>query len=101
MILFKQAKEITGRDENFTMRQFIIEGYPVYVFNYRLLNYASFKTPMSKELRGLTFVEHSPNSYTKFLSIPKFLITEKQTKTNPNYYKIKKYCMYAKKWMEV
>lgn len=67
-------------DSPFYESKFVIEGYPISVFNYRLAQYSDFTTPLPErpevnayEMRGLTFVFNKDGSlYKRFLLLEKF-----------------------------
>jgi T4 RnlA family RNA ligase len=67
-------------DSPFFESKFVIDGYPISVFNYRLAQYSDFTSPLenrpevtSYEMRGLTFVFNEDGSlYKRFLLLEKF-----------------------------
>jgi T4 RnlA family RNA ligase len=67
-------------DSPFYESKFIIDGYPISIFNYRLAQYSDFTTPLVErpevtayEMRGLTFVFNKDGSlYKRFLLLEKF-----------------------------
>lgn len=67
-------------DSPFYESKFVIDGYPISVFNYRLAQYSDFTSPLvdrsevnAYEMRGLTFVFNKDGSlYKRFLLLEKF-----------------------------
>lgn len=77
---FDEAMEIVKASEAFYVTQNVVNGYNVYVFNYRLATYGDFVTHNAWEMRGLTFVEYMDDnaigantpSYQHFILLDKF-----------------------------
>lgn len=81
----------------FYENKYVIEGYNISVFNYRLANYTNFIQPIegknidAKELRGLTFVFNEDGSvYKRFLMLQKFWVFEQVPETQYKEVKDKK-----------
>ena len=78
---YEDCVEMCSREEApFYESKFVIDGYPISVFNYRLAQYKDFVTPLENrpdvkayEMRGLTFVFNTDGSlYKRFLLLEKF-----------------------------
>ena len=71
---YQECIEICQKSDGlFYESKFIIDGYKVSVFNYRLSTYNDFVTYNAFELRGLTFVFNADGSlYKRFLLMEKF-----------------------------
>jgi len=68
MITKEQADKIVEAHESFYKKEIQINGKSIILFNYILSDYETFqKEPLSRELRGLVFVENK-----MFPSVPKF-----------------------------
>ena len=60
------------QNKHFYCKETEINNRKIYLYNYILADYEAFQNePLSRELRGLVFVE-TPNGYERFLSVPKF-----------------------------
>jgi RNA ligase len=68
---FQEAKAITDASEAFYFTTSVVNGYTVYIFNYRLATYDDFVKYDAYELRGLTFIENN-NQYERFILLEKF-----------------------------
>lgn len=53
---YNECLEICQKSESFYESKFVIDGYPISIFNYRLCQYQDFIENNAFELRGLTFV---------------------------------------------
>jgi T4 RnlA family RNA ligase len=70
----------SGQESPFYESKFVIEGYPISIFNYRLAQYRDFVNPLENrpevkayEMRGLTFVFNTDGTlYKRFLLLEKF-----------------------------
>ena len=78
---YEDCVEMCSKEESaFYESKFVLDGYPVSVFNYRLAQYKDFVTPLEQrsevkayEMRGLTFVFNKDGSlYKRFLLLEKF-----------------------------
>jgi T4 RnlA family RNA ligase len=78
---YEDCVEMCSREEStFYESKFVIDGYPISVFNYRLAQYRDFVTPLENrpevkayEMRGLTFVFNIDGTlYRRFLLLEKF-----------------------------
>jgi len=78
---YEDCVEMCSREESpFYESKFVIDGYPISVFNYRLAQYRDFVTPLENrpevkayEMRGLTFVFNTDGTlYKRFLLLEKF-----------------------------
>ena len=78
---YEDCVEMCSKEESaFYESKFVLDGYPVSVFNYRLAQYKDFVTPLEKrsevkayEMRGLTFVFNKDRSlFKRFLLLEKF-----------------------------
>jgi T4 RnlA family RNA ligase len=78
---YEDCVEMCSREEaTFYESKFVIDGYPISVFNYRLAQYRDFVTPLENrpevkayEMRGLTFVFNTDGTlYRRFLLLEKF-----------------------------
>jgi T4 RnlA family RNA ligase len=78
---YEDCVEMCSREEStFYESKFVIDGYPISVFNYRLAQYRDFVTPLENrpevkayEMRGLTFVFNTDGTlYRRFLLLEKF-----------------------------
>lgn len=78
---YEDCVEMCSREESpFYESKFVIDGYPISVFNYRLAQYRDFVTPIENrpevkayEMRGLTFVFNTDGTlYKRFLLLEKF-----------------------------
>jgi T4 RnlA family RNA ligase len=78
---YEDCVEMCSREEApFYESKFVIDGYPISVFNYRLAQYRDFVTPLENrpevkayEMRGLTFVFNTDGTlYKRFLLLEKF-----------------------------
>jgi T4 RnlA family RNA ligase len=78
---YEQCQEIVKASDGvfFQEREFIIDGFKICVFNYRLAPYEMFIHPIegnseidARELRGLTFVFNEDGTYKRFLMLKKF-----------------------------
>lgn len=65
------ADEIVNKHENFYRKDLKIGDTDVYIYNYLLVDHEAFKTPYSRELRGLTITKENGKERV-FLSMPKF-----------------------------
>jgi len=70
---YNQSLNICGLTDIFYESKFILDGYNVSIFNYRLSTYNDFLINKAFELRGLTFVFNKDGSvYKRFLLMEKF-----------------------------
>jgi len=78
---YEDCVEMCSREESpFYESKFVIDGYTISVFNYRLAQYRDFVTPLENrpdvkayEMRGLTFVFNTDGTlYKRFLLLEKF-----------------------------
>jgi T4 RnlA family RNA ligase len=78
---YEEAVEMCSGDEApFYESKYEVEGYPVFVFNYRLAQYKDFDMPIPSkpdlkgfEMRGLTFVFNKDGSlYNRYVLLEKF-----------------------------
>jgi T4 RnlA family RNA ligase len=78
---YEDCVEMCSKEESaFYESKFVLDGYAVSVFNYRLAQYKDFVTPLEKrpevkayEMRGLTFVFNKDGSlFKRFLLLEKF-----------------------------
>lgn len=78
---YNQCREICDTHDNFLFYEakYVIDGYNVSVFNYRLAYITHFETPIegkpykANEMRGLTFIFNKDGSlYNRFLLLDKF-----------------------------
>lgn len=78
---YEDCVEMCSKDESaFYESKFVLDGYNVSVFNYRLAQYKDFVTPLENrpevkayEMRGLTFVFNKDGSlFKRFLLLEKF-----------------------------
>ena len=61
------------KDSPFYESKFEIRGYPISAFNYRLAQASDFKTPQSREMRGITFVFNKDGTlYKRYILLEKF-----------------------------
>lgn len=77
----EQCDLIVSKNEAFYRRDYVIDGYDVVVYNYRLASISDFSFPVRTrgcetmrafELRGLTFVKQEDGSWERFLALSKF-----------------------------
>ena len=71
MITKQIADELVKNHENFYRKDLKIGDVDVYVYNYLLADYDSFKSQYATEIRGLTITKENAKERI-FLSIPKF-----------------------------
>jgi T4 RnlA family RNA ligase len=78
---YEDCVEMCSREESpFYESKFVIDGYPISIFNYRLAQYRDFTTPLESrpevkayEMRGLTFVFNNDGTlFKRFLLLEKF-----------------------------
>ena len=63
LLSYDEAVVLTlGIDATFYESKFVVEGYDVSIFNYRLANYSDFADNLAFEMRGLTFVFNKDGS---------------------------------------
>jgi len=67
-----ECDEIVSKCSCFYRNEYVIDGYRIHVYNYRLANYDDFATYNAFELRGLTFVEQEDGSWQRYLMLHKF-----------------------------
>jgi RNA ligase len=78
---YEFCKDICEKTNNdvFYESKFIIDGYDISIFNYRIATYQDFLEYQAFELRGLTFVFNKDGSFFK-----RFLLMEKFFNLNEN-----------------
>jgi T4 RnlA family RNA ligase len=78
---YEDCVEMCSKEESsFYESKFVIDGFPISIFNYRLAQYRDFVTPLENrpdvkayEMRGLTFVFNTDGTlYKRFLLLEKF-----------------------------
>ena len=74
LLSYDEAVALTlGVDAPFYESKFVVEGYEVSIFNYRLANYSDFASNSAFEMRGLTFVFNEDGSlFNRYLLLHKF-----------------------------
>lgn len=74
LLTYDQAVALTKNgDDTFYESKFIIDGFNISIFNYRLANYNDFKNNSAFDARGLTYVFNSDGSlYKRYLLLHKF-----------------------------
>jgi T4 RnlA family RNA ligase len=74
LLTYNQALELTKSSEDtFYESKFIVDGFNISIFNYRLAQYSDFKNNSAFEARGLTYVFNSDGSlYKRYLLLHKF-----------------------------
>lgn len=74
LLTYDQAVALTKNgDDTFYESKFIIDGFNISIFNYRLSNYNDFKNNSAFDARGLTYVFNSDGSlYKRYLLLHKF-----------------------------
>ena len=74
LLSYDEAVVLTlGIDATFYESKFVVEGYDVSIFNYRLANYSDFADNLAFEMRGLTFVFNKDGSlFNRYLLLHKF-----------------------------
>jgi T4 RnlA family RNA ligase len=69
---YDEANAIIDRNDAFYKSSYVIDGYEVEVFNYRLAQGSDFVKEDAAELRGLTFVKQGDGSWKRFIMLHKF-----------------------------
>lgn len=74
LLSYDEAVALTlGIDAPFYESKFVVEGYDVAIFNYRLAQYSDFADNLAFEMRGLTFVFNEDGSlFKRYLLLHKF-----------------------------
>ncbi len=74
LLTYDQAVALTkSGDDTFYESKFVIDGFNISIFNYRLVQYSDFKNNSAFEMRGLTYVFNSDGSlYKRYLLLHKF-----------------------------
>ena len=74
LLSYDEAVALTlGIDAPFYESKFVVEGYDVSIFNYRLAMYSDFIDNLAFEMRGLTFVFNEDGSlFNRYLLLHKF-----------------------------
>jgi T4 RnlA family RNA ligase len=74
LLSYNEAVALTlGVDAPFYESKFVVEGYNVSIFNYRLAMYSDFIDNLAFEMRGLTFVFNEDGSlFNRYLLLHKF-----------------------------
>jgi T4 RnlA family RNA ligase len=74
LLSYNEAVALTlGVDAPFYESKFVVEGYNVSIFNYRLAQYSDFIDNLAFEMRGLTFVFNEDGSlFKRYLLLHKF-----------------------------
>ena len=74
LITYNEAVALTiGSDATFYESKFVVDGYNISIFNYRLAQYSDFKVNSAFEMRGLTFVFDKDGSlYKRYILLHKF-----------------------------
>ncbi len=74
LLSYDEAVALTlGADAAFYESKFVVEGYDVSIFNYRLAMYSDFAENSAFEMRGLTFVFNEDGSlFKRYLLLHKF-----------------------------
>ena len=74
LLSYNEAVALTlGIDAPFYESKFVVEGYDVSIFNYRLAMYSDFIDNLAFEMRGLTFVFNEDGSlFNRYLLLHKF-----------------------------
>ena len=74
LLSYDEAVSLTlGEDAPFYESKFLVEGYAVSIFNYRLAQYSDFLDNSAFEMRGLTFVFREDGSlFKRYLLLHKF-----------------------------
>ena len=74
LLSYNDAVALTlGEDAPFYESKFVVEGYDVSIFNYRIAQYSDFADNSAFEMRGLTFVFQEDGSlFNRYLLLHKF-----------------------------
>ena len=74
ILTYNQALDLTKSSEDtFYESKFIVDGFNISIFNYRLAQYSDFRDNSSFEVRGLTYVFNSDGTlYKRYLLLHKF-----------------------------
>jgi hypothetical protein len=74
LLSYDEAVALTlGVDAPFYESKFVVEGYEISIFNYRLAQYSDFADNSAFEMRGLTFVFNEDGSlFNRYLLLHKF-----------------------------
>jgi len=74
LLSYDEAATLTlGIDSTFYESKFVIDGYNVSIFNYRLAQYSDFIDNLAFEMRGLTYVFNKDGSlFKRYLLLHKF-----------------------------
>ena len=74
LLTYNQAVTLTqGNEAPFYEARFVVDGYNISIFNYRLAMYSDFRDNFAFEMRGLTFVFNEDGSlYNRYLLLHKF-----------------------------
>lgn len=74
LLSYSEAAALTlGEDAPFYESKFVVEGYDVSIFNYRIAQYSDFADNSAFEMRGLTFVFQEDGSlFNRYLLLHKF-----------------------------
>jgi len=74
LITYNEAVALTiGSDSTFYESKFVVDGYNISIFNYRLAQYSDFKVNSAFEMRGLAFVFNKDGSlYKRYILLHKF-----------------------------
>jgi T4 RnlA family RNA ligase len=74
LLTYNEALELTKSSEDtFYESKFIVDGFNISIFNYRLAQYSDFKNNSAFNARGLTYVFNSDGSlYKRYLLLHKF-----------------------------
>lgn len=74
LLSYSEAAALTlGEDAPFYESKFVVEGYDVSIFNYRIAQYSDFADNSAFEMRGLTFVFSEDGSlFNRYLLLHKF-----------------------------
>ena len=74
LLTYNQSVNLTKRgDDTFYESKFVIDGFNISIFNYRLVQYSDFKDNSAFETRGITYVFNSDGSlFKRYLLLHKF-----------------------------
>ena len=67
-----ECRSLSENSSSFYVKEIIVNGFNVEIYNYRMATYDDFLNNNAFELRGLTFVQDNFGNYERFLSINKF-----------------------------
>lgn len=74
LLTYNQALDLTrSNEDSFYESKFIVDGFNISIFNYRLAQYSDFRDNSAFEVRGLTYVFNSDGTlYKRYLLLHKF-----------------------------